>query len=182
MTWTRQGECNHCGFCCLFLASEPHILSFNKDGIKNKDGGFDAPHAQIRGLVEQPDGSMAVPAWFYSPCTAFDTKELRCGIHETKPEVCKDYPWLPSQVIGTPCSFYFEKVTTGDDKVLRTLRQGGQASPFPGRTIQMGAKVFEDATDYFNVPYPLITTNSLMEAYRANTTHVMEPRSTDEGS
>lgn len=167
MTWTRQGECNHCGFCCLFLTAEPHMLTFNKETMKDKEGKYDAAHAQVRGMAEQDGGEMVVPAWFYSPCTAFDTTELRCGIHEEKPQLCKDFPWLPSQVVGTPCSYYFEKTTTGPDLVIKTLRQGGQSSPFPGRSIQEGTKVFLDEADYFNIPYPVITPRSLLTAFRS---------------
>lgn len=155
--WTRQGECNHCGYCCLFLATQAHMLALEKDGFRDQHGKFDEQHLKVRHVMtDQAEPSKVVThAWFYSPCSEFKVDELRCGIQETKPYTCSAYPWDPEQVIGTPCSYFFEKKQ--DDT---TLRIGGQGSPYPGHTGERAGVVFQDTQPYINAPYPLIMPRS----------------------
>ena len=156
MSFERKGECNHCGYCCLFIATEPHVLSFDRSNLRDKNGEFDEAHAHVRGLVHAANSpnpnELNVPAWFYSPCQAYNMDTLRCSIQAEKPRICQDFPWIPEQIVGTPCSYYFEK--TNEAGVI--FRQGGQGSPHPGRSAEQHGTKLLDADPYFNVPYPLI--------------------------
>ena len=163
MTWKRQGECNGCGMCCLFLAVSPQEISFTPEGLVGKDGQTDTHHTHVRGLVKGEDQLFHVPAWLYSPCSEYSLENMGCKIHETKPQTCKDYPWMPEQIVGTPCSYYFEK----QNEAGVVFRQGGQASPYPGKSVEQNGTTLLDVEPYFNIPYPLIVPSELIATFHA---------------
>lgn len=118
MSWERRGECNHCGYCCIFgvqkvtirmprgLPKETEFLRIR--GFKwTKDKGWEGMQAS---------GEIFLPCPYHV--------RGRCGIYETRPEVCKDFPARPEQVVGTPCSYWFED-TDGKEAPI-----GGDASPY----------------------------------------------------
>ena len=125
LLWERKGACVHCGYCCLFLGSTVVKL----DPVQM---GGDQALLKLRGatIEETPDGriqaSFKVP--LYAPCSAFDkkaqaAKEPGCTIQEEKPRGCVEFPAVPTDVLNTPCSYWFERQTEGGIE-----RVGGQAS------------------------------------------------------
>lgn len=127
--WTRQGECNHCGWCCEKVAREAIVRTATQ---LQSDPAFYA----ARGFKPmQVDGETkhVLFAWLEAPCPQLRIEQIpyglggmlpssRCGIYETRPQTCADYPRLPVDIVGTPCSYWFER---GTDRV------GGTGSPFP---------------------------------------------------
>jgi len=93
---------------------------------------------RLRGttLETAPDGRelalIRVP--ILAPCSAFNkdaapAKEPGCTIYERRPPSCWEFPRIPEQVSGTPCSYWFERHTSeGIERI------GGNNSPHPGVT------------------------------------------------
>lgn len=151
MTWKRQGECNHCGFCCLFLSNAEIELNTTKGELATPDGVVDEQHLAVRGFKQQEGDAYTGKALLYSPCREFNLHELRCNIQATKPKICVEFPTMPEQVVGTPCSYYFEECADG-----HAARMGGDQSLYPGRTFEKNGIQLKDMTPYPTVRYPLI--------------------------
>ena len=122
MTWTRHGECNHCGHCCTMVSRD--VLVRTPEQVQR-----DAAFYRARGF--QPtrvDGELRyiLFAWLQAPCPEF--KDERCVIHDTKPQTCAEFPRLPVDIVGTPCSYWFER---------DGVRVGGNGSPHPTNVTQL---------------------------------------------
>jgi hypothetical protein len=112
--WQRRGECNHCGFCCETLSRqfvvrrpiEHRWIEFYKAR------GFEA--------VKGSGGMVGRFAWLTAPCPQHVGD--RCAMGTDRPEWCHEFPTQPTEIIGTPCSYWFEQ---GKHKV------GGAGSPYP---------------------------------------------------
>ncbi len=117
--WKREGECNHCGWCCQNIGYGqmfvPRQNAFS--------GTSDPEYVKIRGFKETTSKGYeghGIEVDFYNPCPAhIDSK---CSIWEGRPHACSSYPLWASQIIKTPCSYWFEK----DEKKV-----GGDGSPHP---------------------------------------------------
>ena len=80
----NSNNCKHCGSCCIVDT----INIVKKDDIKRweKEGRRDIlEHVRMAGDV--PIGFKKSKCPFYD-----NTKNKRCSIEETKPEVCKRFP------------------------------------------------------------------------------------------
>ena len=116
--WIRRGECNHCGYCCLFAVNRARLF------IKEPNAQ-DREFLIIRGfnLAVTPMGvGLEYIADSYVPCPKH--VESRCSIYDKRPEACKLFPQFVEQVLGTPCSYWFED-EEGVEKPM-----GGDASPY----------------------------------------------------
>lgn len=113
--WVRRGECNGCGWCCVYIGKRPTMRI---------TGGpeFDRAYVELRGgrLVDPAANRYELPVWLRAPCSAFKPYSLaepdspgRCAIYDRRPRVCQDFPWEPAQVQGTPCSYWFERRVDG---------------------------------------------------------------------
>jgi Fe-S-cluster containining protein len=114
--WVRHGECNHCGHCCTFVARE--VLVRTREEIRRDPAFYTA-----RGFAEvEVDGQPrhVLWAWLHAPCPQFTGG--RCGIQAVKPETCVAFPQRPQDIVGTPCSYWFERAG---------VAVGGTGSPFP---------------------------------------------------
>ena len=151
MTWKRQGECNHCGFCCLFLSNIEVELNSTRAELVDTEGNVDEKHLHVRGFERGEGDAYHGKALFYSPCEEYNIHEMRCSIQASKPKTCVEFPAIPEQVLGTPCSYYFEECVDG-----HAARMGGDQSPYPGRTFEKNGLQFKDLTPYPTVRYPLI--------------------------
>lgn len=119
--WVRKGECNHCGWCCIFSFDPVGVFFSDRDPKRNE-------LLQVRGFKPaENDGERGYLAYgdVYLPCPQH--KDGRCSIYEKRPELCRTFPVMPSQIIGTPCSYWFE------DAEGQALPAGGDASPHPRR-------------------------------------------------
>ena len=102
--WVRKGECNNCGYCCRF-SFDPVRLFFPNPTAKLEQ------FLRIRGFldeVDQGERGVASFARVYLKCQHhIDDK---CAIFNSpeRPQMCHDFPEKPSQVIHTPCSYWFE--------------------------------------------------------------------------
>jgi Fe-S-cluster containining protein len=127
--WTRHGDCNHCGWCCTKVARDVIVRT---DDQVARDPAFYA----ARGFVRQEvDGEPrhVLWAWLEAPCPQHQVRHFHdglggmiaqshCGVYDARPRTCQEFPTLPVDVVGTPCSYWFER---GDAKV------GGTGSPYP---------------------------------------------------
>ena len=132
--WTRHGECNHCGWCCEKVARDCIVRT---DEQVQRDPAFYA----ARGFKPtRVDGAIrfVLWAWLEAPCPQKQElsysdglggfgKQSRCGIYLTRPETCQTFPRLPVDIVGTPCSYWFEA-----ESVKGRVSIGGSASPHPG--------------------------------------------------
>lgn len=118
--WERRGECNHCGWCCQFLAIVR--LTSNAPVIPDEERFYG-----LRGGVRREDGRMCFVAHYFMPCEIHDNEGKRCREYDARPEICKAFPTTPEQIEGTPCSHWFES-TSVDGSVER---RGGLDSPHP---------------------------------------------------
>ena len=116
--WVRKGECNHCGYCCIFAVSRTRLF-IEKPNERDKE------FLLVRGfkLAVTPMGvGLETVADSYVPCPKHT--QSRCSIYDKRPEACKAFPETPEQIMGTPCSYWFEDAM-GIEKPL-----GGDASPY----------------------------------------------------
>jgi Fe-S-cluster containining protein len=117
----RHGECNRCGWCCRYAA-------WSVSRVENPQGLSDPDYYRTRGFTLHFHKGMATMA------TAQVLHEQRCpemagddcGMIESpaRPRTCGEFPSRPEQVIGIPCSYWFE---TDNGNI------GGDASPYPSK-------------------------------------------------
>jgi Fe-S-cluster containining protein len=128
--WQRKGECNGCGYCCQFDGSIR--LTFDKRSVP--PGQFDEGYYKTRGYSVDKEGASKV-AFLYQPCPKFEPtasngvtieRPGRCTVYEDRPKTCRDFPQEPMQLLGTPCSYWFER-----NNGTRVVRFGGSGSPYP---------------------------------------------------
>ncbi len=124
MAWERHGECNRCGWCCEKIARDVLVRT-------DEQVARDAPYYAARGfkrLMVDGEPRHVLWAWIESPCPQLMKKswyggiDYRCRVQDDKPQTCTDFPRLPQDIVGTPCSYWF----TQDGKAL-----GGSGSPHP---------------------------------------------------
>lgn len=120
--WVRKGECNHCGYCCQFMGGR--LMAFEHKPIS---GEVDMEFLKMRGVSFRNDGKAEMWADLYVPCVNHDSEAKRCRIYDERPRTCHLFPQLPEQIIGTPCSYWFER---GEEKI------GGMGSPYPVEAIR----------------------------------------------
>ena len=123
--WLRQGDCTHCGHCCTRIARAPIVRSERQMAV-------DPAFYRARGFqAVELDGEtqFVLYAWLEAPCPEF--RDNRCAIHATKPRTCAEFPRVPLDVVGTPCSYWFERGTE---------RLGGMGSPYPSAEAQLLAE------------------------------------------
>lgn len=82
---------------------------------------------KLRGGLMGVDGKLRVIQHAFIPCSSHDDKAKRCKTYNDRPQICQDFPSLPDQIEGTPCSHWFE-MTDADGNVER---RGGLDSPYP---------------------------------------------------
>lgn len=110
--WTRHGECDGCGWCCMAIGRV--MVKFPFAG---RDPEFDA----VRGITDDVRIIEVV-----DPCSKLDQDTKRCTIYEKRPQTCRKWPEEPDEIVGTPCTYWFERE---DGMVV-----GGDRSPHPGVT------------------------------------------------
>lgn len=127
--------CNGCGDCCeriglskTVLGSIPnwsewyqgwrdwawcHLLDGEDGGLTNDEqeyianAEFITQHWRVSGLSSN-DG------YLYLSCDAFDGETRRCTVHDSKPPVCRNFPWYGDEPIaerldGYPrCSYWHD--------------------------------------------------------------------------
>ena len=127
--WTRQGECNGCGHCCIFVGNS--TINFPIEEGKP----LDLAYITVRGFQVQ-EGLTGKPSimgdvLLYAPCPKHDTEKKCCKIYETRPQNCQEFPMQPEQITHTPCSYWFERMR--EDGVME--RVGGSGSPYPVQSV-----------------------------------------------
>ncbi len=123
MAWTRHGDCNGCGFCCTAFARQPIV----RDPAKVADPAF----YKARGFTPiTVDGAEKIVlfAWLQAECP--EHVDSACRIYDDRPQTCRAFPVVPSDIAGTPCSYWFED---GEQRV------GGTGSPYPTTEHQLVA-------------------------------------------
>jgi hypothetical protein len=110
--WVRQGDCNHCGFCCETLSRQFVV----RQPVEPYWQEFYA----ARGFTDVPGGTVGRFAWLLAPCPQHVGD--RCAMGDGKPARCAVFPTQPTEIVGTPCSYWFE---------AEGIRVGGEGSPFP---------------------------------------------------
>lgn len=116
--WVRHGECNRCGHCCEHFARDVQVRTV--EHVQR-----DAAYYLARGFrpTATPDGVRFVLwAWVASRCGELDIVDGQpaCRLQERKPQTCVAFPQHPRDIVGTPCSYWFER---------HHERVGGDGSP-----------------------------------------------------
>lgn len=115
MAWERKGECTHCGFCCRAISV----------AVVEAPTETDLDYFRARGYAQLPGGKSRAKVWLLLPCPSMDAQldgTSRCGIYEVRPKTCREFPTHPTQVVGTPCTYWFEN---------EGKRIGGMGSLYP---------------------------------------------------
>jgi Fe-S-cluster containining protein len=108
--WIRHGECNACGDCCRQATNCLTLLVPIADEAYGRIR-YGEPHAQFLGN----DGSRVfqIRGPVYLPCPKLEGD--RCGVHESKPQYCRDMPAGPEDIEGlSRCSYWFVHRETGE--------------------------------------------------------------------
>lgn len=73
----------------------------------------------VRG-IELTDGGRkgAVRVDLFAPCKVHDLAGKRCQIYDQRPVTCRVFPERPEQIVGTPCSYWFEREVGGQTETL----------------------------------------------------------------
>ncbi len=101
------------------MRTDAHVAAHDPDFYRAR--GFE------RVQVEGGEYRHVLWAWLDAPCPEMDThiwpygKISRCKIQSQKPKTCVEFPRLPQDVAGTPCSYWF---TSDDGQAI-----GGTGSP-----------------------------------------------------
>ena len=118
-TFIADGYLTH--NCCQFMA-------INRLTIKKQDVTEDSrKFYTLRNGLEGEDGKIRTVAHMFMPCSAHDNVNRKCTIYENRPQICRDFPVIPDQIEGTPCSYWFEIV---DENGNIIERRGGLNSPY----------------------------------------------------
>lgn len=132
--WERRGECNHCGYCCEFIGHKIFVFTPQPPtGATEVDRHFFA----VRGIDLVAAGARAaLRVDLFTPCKVYDRAARRCAIYAQRPVTCQLYPELPTQIVGTPCSYWFERQVAG-----QVERVGGNGAPpeIPRNFLEGGA-------------------------------------------
>jgi Fe-S-cluster containining protein len=133
MDWERKGDCNGCGWCCEKIARDVLVRT---DAQVARDPAYYAARG-FQPVTVDGERRHVLWAWLEAPCPELRRPvhmpgygvvgTHRCAIHDSKPETCRTFPRLPQDVVGTPCSYWFER--TEDDVAGRVTRAGGTGSP-----------------------------------------------------
>ena len=79
----------------------------------------------VRGIDLTAGGQKAaVRVDLFAPCKLHDLPGKRCLIYEQRPVTCRRFPERPEQIVGTPCSYWFERTVGGQVETL-----GGNGAP-----------------------------------------------------
>lgn len=121
--WIRQGECNHCGFCCTFRFG--NIPAFLKEPDEKQ-----AELMKMLGFREHTQGDVK-GLLKVAPVTAECPHHVdnRCEMYDRRPTICQEWPMEPKHVKNTPCSYWFVD-EEGHEKPL-----GGEGSPYGTQTL-----------------------------------------------
>ncbi len=121
----RKGECNNCGWCCQFDGIHRNVVE-HLDG----QGAIHPSDQQFYGLRggQIIDGGRRIlyVVQSYAPCSAHNKETKQCNIYDNRPLSCIEFPAIPEQIEGTPCSYWFE--TINNEKLIQ---RGGLGSPYP---------------------------------------------------
>ena len=138
--WTRKGDCNHCGWCCIFSVNRSRLFI---KAPSDRDREFLLTRG-FKPAVTPMGVGLEILAEAYVPCPQH--KNSHCAIYDKRPEACRLFPEFPEQIVGTPCSYWFED-EEGNEKPI-----GGDASPYARRwsefreTVKMEALVPQEGT------------------------------------
>lgn len=125
----RRGECNNCGWCCQFEGIHRNVAAPSAGGaLLHPD---DRRFYELRGGTS-PDGGKTVRylVHAFAPCSNHDKDGKRCKDYAGRPTTCVDFPSVPAQIEGTPCSHWFEMEVDGAIE-----RRGGAGSPYPTAAV-----------------------------------------------
>lgn len=134
--WERKGSCNDCGYCCNTLTradlSFPMGPRIDREFYRVRGFGFvQAANRQELAMLPR------VPVVF--PCPSYDQEGKRCTIYENRPRTCREFPTRPEDILGSPCSYWFDRETK--DGSLEVM--GGDGSPHPGHKVLEAAYAAE---------------------------------------
>lgn len=119
----RRGECNHCGWCCQFEGVHRNVVepAAGQATVHPSDRRF----YELRG-GQSVEGGRVVRYLMhaFAPCSAHVKEEKRCLAYADRPDICQEFPSIPEQIEGTPCSHWFEETVEG-----RVVQRGGEGSP-----------------------------------------------------
>lgn len=120
-TWTRHGECNGCGFCCTAFARQAIV----RDASSVADPAFYRARGFKTVSVDGVD-RLVLFAWLQAECP--EHVDQSCRIYADRPRTCQEFPTVPADVVGTPCSYWFEQ---GPHRI------GGSGSPHAATEHQL---------------------------------------------
>lgn len=100
--YRRVGECKQCGRCCVniktrFMLPEPdtRVHYFN------------------HGYYVRPDGVCQIESHSRCRFLEFDGTKYWCTNYDSRPSICRRFPWEPTQV-NDWCGYRFEEL--GEDE------------------------------------------------------------------
>jgi Fe-S-cluster containining protein len=129
MPWTRYGECNGCGHCCEM---------FTRDVVvRNIDAEYDPAFYRARGFQPMTISGHTrhvLLGWMAAPCP--EHTPTGCKVYDTRPKTCQTFPRVPADIVGSPCSYWFED---------GTRKVGGTGSPHPSTLTELIAIETESA-------------------------------------
>lgn len=120
----RRGECNSCGWCCQYEGIHRNVVSPapGEEFVSLSDRRF----YELRGGRVIADGRRVLyVVQAFAPCSAHDNDGKRCTTYDDRPDICREFPSVPEQIEGTPCSHWFESDEAGE-----IVRRGGTGSPY----------------------------------------------------
>ena len=129
--WVRKGDCNFCGYCCRF-PFDPITLFFPKGNPKLE------AFLKVRGFISATsDGEhgQVSHALAYQHCPFHVDEKCALWGKPERPEMCHDFPEKPSQVLHTPCSYWFEDAEGSAAPI------GGEGSPYPTGEVAISDRI-----------------------------------------
>jgi Fe-S-cluster containining protein len=101
----KSDLCRQCGRCCMAMTFE--------GGLFDEDAADQIRWMELHGMRVDYHRRRGVVTWYYTmptPCTKLERDEdgYRCGIYETRPQMCRDYEGWVAGPEGVPECLWFE--------------------------------------------------------------------------
>lgn len=106
LTEEQKSElCRSCGRCCMAMTFE--------GGVYDAEADDQIRWMELHGLRVDYHRRRGVVSWYYTmptPCTELrhDADGYRCGIYESRPQMCRDYEGWVSGPAGVAECLWFE--------------------------------------------------------------------------
>ncbi len=85
-------KCEQCGMCCCLGSG----ITIDEEEVEALAALYSMDKEEFKRecLIAAPDGTGKFSPVIDRPCGFLEFGSRKCTVHEAKPRICRDYPWL----------------------------------------------------------------------------------------